>query len=157
MEDIKPKTVNEFIDISPQASQEVMIKLKKLIEATEPKAEGGINWNVPIYKYNGILAGFSLAKKHVSFGIDSLTEDVRKILEEKGYKTGKKTIQIKFDQKVPSEEIRQLSYIPNFYFNPLKTNTGMVLEKSFFKITFFSHFLVKNPLFRLTTQSMSGL
>ncbi|WP_067151500.1 iron chaperone [Pseudotamlana agarivorans] len=108
MADLKPKTVDEFIDISPQESQEVMIKLKKLIEATEPNAESGISWNVPIYKYNGILAGFSLAKKHVSFGIDSLTEEMRKILEEKGYKTGKKTIQIKFDQDIPTEEFKQL-------------------------------------------------
>jgi len=108
MADLKPKTVDEFIDISPQESQEVMIKLKMLIEATEPNAESGISWNVPIYKYNGILAGFSLAKKHVSFGIDSLTEEMRKILEEKGYKTGKKTIQIKFDQKIPEAEIKKL-------------------------------------------------
>lgn len=108
MEDLKPKTIDEFINTSPEESQEIMLKLKNLIEATEPNAEGGISWNVPIYRYNGILAGFSLAKKHVSFGIDSLTTDVRNILEKKGYKTGKKTIQIKFDQKVPSEEIKQL-------------------------------------------------
>src|SRR5690606_12687062 len=93
---------------SPEESQGIMLKLKKLIEATEPNAESGISWNVPIYKYNGILAGFSLAKKHVSFGIDSLTTKARNILEEKGYKTGEKTIQIKFDQNVPSEEIEQL-------------------------------------------------
>lgn len=108
MSDLKPKTVDEFIDWSPEEAQEVMIKLKKLIETTEPNAESGISWNVPIYKYNGILAGFSLAKKHVSFGIDSLTEEMREILEEKGYKTGKKTIQIKFDQDIPTEEFKQL-------------------------------------------------
>tara|TARA_R110002033_G_scaffold70430_3_gene121926 strand:+ start:366 stop:722 length:357 start_codon:yes stop_codon:yes gene_type:complete len=108
MEDSKPKTVDEFIDISPAGAQEVLIQLKNLIETTEPTAVGGISWNVPIYRYNGILAGFSLAKKHVSFGIDSLTEDVRKVLENKGYKTGKKTIQIKFDQKVPVAELKQL-------------------------------------------------
>lgn len=108
MADLKPKTVDGFIDLSPEESQEVMIKLKNLIEVTEPKAEGGISWNVPIYKYNGILAGFSLAKKHVSFGIDSLTDEMRKTLEDKGYKTGKKTIQIKFDQDIPEAEITQL-------------------------------------------------
>jgi len=108
MAGLKHQTVDEFIDSSPQESKEVMIKLKKLIEATEPKAESSISWNVPIYKYNGILAGFSLAKKHVSFGIDSLTEEMRKILEEKGYKTGKMTIQIKFDQDIPTEELISL-------------------------------------------------
>jgi len=108
MADLKPKTVDEFIDISPVEAQEVMIKLKKLIETTAPNAESGISWNVPIYKLNGVLVGFSLAKKHVSFGIDSLTEEVRKVLVEKGYKTGKKTIQIKFDQEVPETEFKQL-------------------------------------------------
>uniref|UniRef100_UPI003742E23A DUF1801 domain-containing protein n=1 Tax=Winogradskyella vidalii TaxID=2615024 RepID=UPI003742E23A len=63
---------------------------------------------MPIYKYNGILAGFSLAKKHVSFGIDSLTVEMREILEEKGYKTGKSTVQIKFNQKAPVTELKQL-------------------------------------------------
>ncbi|MBU2905831.1 DUF1801 domain-containing protein [Arenibacter algicola] len=108
MEDSKPKTVDEYIHISPVAAQDVMIQLKNIIETTAPTAEGGISWNVPIYKYNGILAGFSLAKNHVSFGIDAITEDVRKVLEKKGYKTGKKTIQIKFDQKVPVAELKQL-------------------------------------------------
>jgi len=108
MEDLKPKTVDEFINVSPEESQGVMRKLKDLIEATAPYAEGGISWNVPIYKYRGILAGFSLAKKHVTFGIDSLTTEVRTALKGMGSKTGKKTIQIKFGQRVPSAEIKQL-------------------------------------------------
>lgn len=108
MKDLKPTTIAEFINASVEESQEILRSLKKLIETTVPNAEGGISWNVPIYKYNGILAGFSLAKKHVSFGIDSLTTEMREILKEKGYKTGKKTIQIKFDQKVPTTEIKKL-------------------------------------------------
>ncbi|AGA80464.1 iron chaperone [Echinicola vietnamensis] len=108
MKEIKPRTVDEFIDRSPAVAKEIMLKLRELIETTEPKAAGGIKWNVPIYNYNGILAGFSLAKNHVSFGIDSLSDEVRKTLEAKGYKTGKKTIQIKFGQEVPSSEIKQL-------------------------------------------------
>jgi uncharacterized protein YdhG (YjbR/CyaY superfamily) len=85
-----------------------MEQIKGLIEATVPDAEGGISWNVPIYKFNGILAGFDVAKSHVSFGIDSLNEGTRKLLEAKGYKTGKSTIQIKFNQEVPTTEIIQL-------------------------------------------------
>ncbi|WP_417361669.1 iron chaperone [Galbibacter sp.] len=104
----KPNTIEEFIMDAPEESREIMISLSDLIESTEPKAEGGISWNVPIYKYHGVLAGFSLAKKHVSFGIDSLTAEIRETLEKKGYKTGKKTIQIKFNQVIPKIEIEQL-------------------------------------------------
>ena len=108
MKDLKPKTVDEYIEMATEESQEIMNELKTLIESTVPKAEGGISWNVPIYKYNGILAGFDVAKKHVSFGIDCLNDKHREILKDKGYKTGKSTIQIKFDQKVPTKEIKRL-------------------------------------------------
>ncbi|MFP2996838.1 DUF1801 domain-containing protein [Spongiivirga sp. MCCC 1A20706] len=104
----KPKTIDEYIQTSPEESQQIMKVLKELIESTVPRAEGGISWNVPIYKYNGILAGFDVAKKHVSFGIDALKEEDRKALGDMGYKTGKKTVQIKFDQKVPIIEIKKL-------------------------------------------------
>jgi uncharacterized protein YdhG (YjbR/CyaY superfamily) len=108
MEKIKYKTVDEYIQSSVPQSQGIMEQIKGLIEATVPDAEGGISWNVPIYKFNGILAGFDVAKSHVSFGIDSLNEGTRKLLEAKGYKTGKSTIQIKFNQEVPTTEIIQL-------------------------------------------------
>ncbi|MCX2678733.1 DUF1801 domain-containing protein [Galbibacter sp. EGI 63066] len=108
MKDLKPKTVDEYINAAPEESRKIMQELKKIIESTIPNAEGGISWNVPIYKYNGILAGFDVAKKHVSFGIDSLKDEDRRILEEKGYKTGKKTIQIRFEQNVPAVEIKRL-------------------------------------------------
>ncbi|MDO8670620.1 MAG: hypothetical protein Q7O66_04225, partial [Dehalococcoidia bacterium] len=50
----------------------------------------------------------------IGFGVRLQSED-RKTLEEKGYKTGNKTIQIKFDQKVPTTAIKQI----------LKTQTKM--------------------------------
>jgi uncharacterized protein YdhG (YjbR/CyaY superfamily) len=108
MKKIQYKTVEEYIQSSVTQSQAIMEQIKRLIETTVPNAESCISWNVPIYKLNGILAGFDVAKSHVSFGIDSLNEATRKILETKGYKTGKSTIQIKFNQDVPTTEIIQL-------------------------------------------------
>ncbi|MDR7128961.1 uncharacterized protein YdhG (YjbR/CyaY superfamily) [Algoriphagus sp. 4150] len=108
MKDIKPTTIEEYIDAAPREFQGIMYELAEIIKNTIPKAEGGISWNVPIYNYHGILAGFDVAKKHVSFGIDALDDEVREILKKKGYKTGKKTIQIKPDQKVPKSELIRL-------------------------------------------------
>jgi uncharacterized protein YdhG (YjbR/CyaY superfamily) len=108
MKSPKPETIEDYISTSLSESQEIMLELKSLIESTVPESKGGISWNVPIYKYHGILAGFDVAKKHVSFGIDCLNEEDRKFLNEKGYKTGKSTIQIKFDQKVPKTIIKKL-------------------------------------------------
>ena len=64
---------------------------------------------MPFYKYHDLLAGFASLKNHVDFGLAfALQSKDREILEEKGYITGKKTIQIRFDQKVPTTAIRQI-------------------------------------------------
>ncbi|QDH78632.1 DUF1801 domain-containing protein [Echinicola soli] len=104
----KVKNVAAYIANALDEAKPIMEELRKIITDTVPQADEGISWNVPIYKYHGILVGFDVAKYHVSFGVDSLQEEDRKILKEKGYKTGKKTIQIKFDQEVPSEVIKKL-------------------------------------------------
>ncbi len=81
----------------------------KIIKSTIPDVEEGISWGVPFYKYHGVLAGFAAFKNHVSFGFAAVLQSKdRKMLEEKGYKTGKKTIQIRFDQKVPTTAIKQI-------------------------------------------------
>jgi uncharacterized protein len=65
---------------------------------------------VPFYRYHGALAGFSAYKKHVSFGSggSDLPGKDRELLEKNGYKTGKKTIQIRFDQEVPAAAIGRI-------------------------------------------------
>lgn len=80
------------------------------MKSTIPKVEEGISWGVLFYKYHVALAGFAAYKNHVSFsfGAAVLQSKDRKMLEEKGYITGKKTIQIKFDQKVPTTAIKQI-------------------------------------------------
>lgn len=105
----KPKDVDSYIENSVRESRSIMKELRELIKMTIPEAEEVISWNVPIYKYNnGILAGYSVARKHVSFGVDTLKNEDRELLKEEGYKTGKKTIQIKFDQQVPATIIKKI-------------------------------------------------
>ena len=79
------------------------------IRSAVPKAEEGISWGILFYKYHGLLAWFATFKNHVTFGfVFALRSKDRKMLEEKDYMTGKKTIQIKFDQKVPTALIKQI-------------------------------------------------
>lgn len=104
----KPNTVDGYIAAANENAQRIMGELREIIKTTILEAEEGISWNVPIYKYHGILGGYSMSKNHVSFGIDVLSDEGRKLLKDRGYKTGKKTIQIKFDQAVPETIIRKL-------------------------------------------------
>lgn len=86
-----------------------MKELRKIIKSTVPEAEESISWGVPFYKYHGLLGGFAAFKNHIDFGLAfTLDDKIRETLAEKGYKTGKKTVQIRFDQKVPSGVIKQI-------------------------------------------------
>lgn len=109
MRNYKSSTVDEYIASSEPESRLTMKELRKIIKLTIPKAEEGISWGVPFYKYNGLLGGFAVFKNHVSFGLAFVFDDKdRKSFEEKGYKTGSKTVQIRFDQEVPVVEIKQI-------------------------------------------------
>lgn len=106
----KPKDVDSYIANSGREARLIMEELRKIIKSTIPEAEEGISYSVPFYKFHGVHVGFAAFKNHATFGIgaDILQSKNRKMLEEKGYKTGKETIQIKYGQKVPATTIEQL-------------------------------------------------
>ncbi len=108
----KPKAngVDLYILNANPDAHTILEKLRDIIVVAVPKAEETISYNVPVYKYHGILVGFSVAKSHVTFGFgsDVLDGKDRKILEKNGFKTLKGTIQIKFHQKVPEGIVRKI-------------------------------------------------
>ncbi|MFX0057577.1 MAG: iron chaperone [Candidatus Heimdallarchaeota archaeon] len=106
----KPKDVDSYIANSSREARPILKEIREIIKSTIPKAEERIWYGVPFYKFHGELAGFAAYKKHISFGFGAgvLQNKDRKMLEEKGYKTGKGTMQIKFDQKVPTSAIKKI-------------------------------------------------
>jgi uncharacterized protein len=108
MRNYSAKDVDSYIASSGSEAHPTLEELRKLIKSI-PDVEEGISWGVPFYKYHGVLAGFAAFRNHVSFGFAAVLHiEDRKVLEERGYKTGKKTIQIRFDQKVPTTMIQQI-------------------------------------------------
>ena len=106
----KPKDVDSYIANSGREARPILKELRSIIKSTIPNVEEKISWGVPFYRYHGELGGYAVYKNHVSFGCGGadLQSKDRKMFEEKGYMTGKKTIQIKFDQKVPTTAIKQI-------------------------------------------------
>ena len=103
------KDVDSYIAHSGREARPKLKEIREIIKSTIPKVEEGISWGVPFYKYHGILAGFAAFKNHVSFGLCAVLQSKdREMLGKKGYITGKKTVQIKFDQKVPTTAIKQI-------------------------------------------------
>jgi uncharacterized protein len=105
----KAKDVDEYIANASGEAQSKLREVRAIIKGTIGKAEESINWDFPFYKYHGTLAHFAEYKHHVALGFGSDIKDSdRKALEKNGYATGQKRIQIRFDQKVPTTEIKQI-------------------------------------------------
>ena len=108
MRNYSAKDVDSYIAKSDKEAQPKLKELRKIIKSAIPSVEERISWGVPFYRYHGLLAGFAAFTNHVSFGLCFVLQSKdRKMLEEKGYVTGKKTIQIRFDQKAPATVIKQ--------------------------------------------------
>ena len=106
----KPKDVDTYIARAAKEAAPLLRELRQLIHTSIPKVEENISWGVPFYKYYGALAGIAAYKNHVGFGIATgvLNMSDREVLQKKGYSTGIKTIQIRFDQKVPSSILKKI-------------------------------------------------
>lgn len=109
MKNYSAKNVGEYIASAPKEARTKLREVRAAVRSTVPKAEEGISWGVPFYKYRGLLAGFAANKNHILFGLAfALQNSDRNMLKKKGYVTGKKTVRIKFDQKVPMVTIRKM-------------------------------------------------
>jgi uncharacterized protein len=106
----KPKDVDSYIASADDEARPTLEELREMITSTVPEAEEGITYNVPFYTFHGTHVGFTAFENHATFGIgaDALRSEDRKTLEERGYRTGKETIRIRYEQAVPTTEMTRL-------------------------------------------------
>lgn len=103
------ESVDEFIAASPIEARPHLTKIRNIVEANLPNIEKEIGYGKPYYKYHGWVVGFDVYKKHIGFEVwDGYSKEARQELEQKGYKTGSVTFQIRYDQEVPEEIIAEL-------------------------------------------------
>jgi len=106
----KASNVEEYILHAPTEAQAKLRELRDCIRSILPQAEEKIWYGVPFYHERGEVVGFSLARHHVSVGVGAgvLTGVRRQKLEKSGYRTGKGTVQVRFDQAIPVALFRKM-------------------------------------------------
>jgi len=105
------RDIDAYIASAAPEARPHLEALREIVRSTAPKAEERIWYRVPFFFYEDHeLVGFNAMSKHVSvgFGKGLLGDDDRRALEAKGYKLGKETLQIGFDQKIPVTAVRQI-------------------------------------------------
>lgn len=101
------KSVDEYLASVPEVPRATLEKLRKTIKATAPKADEGISYQMPMFKYHGMLIAFAAFKNHCSlFAGSSVMETFKDEL--KSYETSKGTIRFPVDKPPPAALVKKL-------------------------------------------------
>lgn len=102
-----PKNVDDYIATFPNEVQEILNKLRATVKKAAPEAEEVISYQMPAYKYHGILVYFAAHKNHIGFYPTGSGVEIFKG-ELSDYKTSKGTIQFPYSKKLPLKLIADI-------------------------------------------------
>lgn len=105
----KIATVDEYLAAVPEPARGTLEKVRAVIRSAAPKgATEAISYGMPVFKYNGPLAGYAAFSGHCSFFPMSgtLLEDFQEELA--GYSVSKGTIRFAPDKPLPASLVRKL-------------------------------------------------
>ena len=95
-----PGNVGEYIRSFPPATRKILQEMRKTVKAAAPNANEGIGYQMPAYKYMGVLVYFAGYKNHIGFyptssGIEAFKKELSV------YKGAKGSVQFPLDQPLP--------------------------------------------------------
>ena len=100
-------SVNEYIATADPLAQKALKDIRKTIKAAAPKAEEVISYQIPGYKYHGMLVFFAAWKNHISlypapWGAAALKKEMS------AYEGSKGTIKFPLDKPMPLTLIKKM-------------------------------------------------
>jgi len=103
----KFKTVEEYFSVFPATTQKLLQELRTAIKQVAPKAEEVISYNMPAFKWNGMLVWYAAYKEHIGFypasnAIKVFKDDLL------NYKTSKGAIQFPIEKAIPKTLVKNI-------------------------------------------------
>ena len=104
---VVPETVDQYITAFPTDVKKRMQQLRKTIKAAAPKADEMISYQMPGYKYFGMLVYFAAYKNHIGFypGAGGVLEFYKKL---SSFKSAKGSVQFPHDRPIPYDVISKI-------------------------------------------------
>lgn len=107
MQNNKPQDIDEYIENFSTEIQEILQKIRKIIQEAAPEANEAISYQMPTFKLNGNLVHFAVCKNHIGFyptpsGIANFADELSK------YKTSKGAVQFPLNLPIPFELIDKI-------------------------------------------------
>lgn len=102
-----PLNFEEYIVSFPDEVRKLLIQMREIIQTSAPEAEEIISYQMPAYKYKGILVYFAGYKNHIGFyptssGIENFKTELS------AYKMSKGSVQFPINQPLPEKLIRDI-------------------------------------------------
>lgn len=103
-----PKTIDEYKALFPPAVQEILEKVRQVIQEAAPAAQEAIKYQIPTFELHGNLISFGAYKTHIGLyptpgGFAPFEAELAP------YRTGKGTAQFPLDQPIPYDLIRRIT------------------------------------------------
>jgi uncharacterized protein YdhG (YjbR/CyaY superfamily) len=103
----KPNNIDEYIAGFPKDTQVILEEIRATIKKAAPDAEEVISYQMPAFKYHGILVYFAAYKNHIGFyatatGHKEFDKELSK------YKQGKGSVQFPLDKPMPLDLISSI-------------------------------------------------
>ncbi len=104
----KFKTVEAYINSYPAKVRPLLKQLRSAIRDAAPEADEIISYNMPAYKYHGVLVYFAAHTAHIGFypGTKAVTVEFKNQLTK--YKTSRGTIQFTLDKPIPGTLVKKI-------------------------------------------------
>jgi len=107
MEKTTASNVDEYISSKSANVRAILKKIRQTIKTAAPEAEEVISYNMPAYKYNGMLVFFAAFKNHIGFypaprGIEAFKKELS------AYKGAKGSVQFPLDKPLPFSLISKI-------------------------------------------------
>ncbi len=104
---VAAKDIDEYLAGVPEEARSTLEKLRKTIRAVAPKAVEVISYQIPMFKYEGMLVAFAAFKNHCSlFAGTGVIAAYKEDLER--YQTSKGTIRFPAGKPLPAALVKKL-------------------------------------------------
>ncbi len=103
----KVNDIDKYIAGFPEETQYLLDEIRAAIKKAAPEAEEVISYQMPAYKYQGMLVFFAGYKNHIGFypgagGIEAFKKEIA------AYKNAKGSVQFPLDKPLPVKLITQI-------------------------------------------------
>ena len=94
------QSIDEYLEALPENARNAIKKLRKTIKSAAPKAEEVISYQMPAFRFHGILVYFAAHKNHIGFyptssGIAAFKKELS------DYEGSKGTVKFPIDKPIP--------------------------------------------------------